>query len=458
MSEKNATTFLQGVLTRLRRDLSQELYALFLIGVTNKKLIAALMLVLTGLVVYLSPLPPRTVYLTGAEPGTANAILAEKMKVELQKYGIDLIPVNRANRAQYAEDIQNNLKNEMNLYVAGGAPPEDSRLHVSLGSIQYSPLWLFYRGQKTTTEKELPKRMSIGPDGSSTQKIYRELEASHGISHDSGRYLTLDHLVAAEELLNGKIDAMFLVDGYDSPLVQKLVHAKDIKVFSFDLADAYDRIFPHYNKLVVPRGLFDSNPVEPVKNLDLLTTTVTLLVDKELHPVVQWAMLKAARDISLQRKQVFADPGFFPVYLDRTFPISKIAEQYYQKGMPMLYGKLSLWLSVLLDQIWFELLTVFAILIPIWALLPFARQYYFETVIQAAYLKFQMLDEQMKQANCKEDFEHILAELQALDRDTGSIWYSTNNLRFYYVLKATHIRNMILDVKTEIARFSTHSS
>lgn len=453
MSDKKAATFLQGILTRLHRDLAQEMRALYLIGSGNKKLLIALMFFLVGFVVYLSPFPPKTVYLTGAEPGTSYAILAEKMKFELQKYGIDLVSVNRANKEQHAKEMAANLQNVMNFYVAGGVVPASSRSQVSLGSVQYSPLWLFYRGKEISTEGNWPVRMSIGPDGSSTQKIFMELEASHGVAHQMDRYLTLDHETAAKDLLSGRIDGMFLVDGYDSPLVQKLVHAKNIKVFSFDLADAYDKIFPHYNKVVVPRGLFDSNPIEPIKSLDLLTTTVTLLVDQDLHPVVQWATLKAARDISLERKQVFADPGFFPVYLDRTFPISKIAEQYYQKGMPALYGKLSLWLSVLLDQIWFELLTVLAIALPLWALLPFARQYYFETVIQAAYIKLRALDVCMKEATSKEDLESVLRGLQALDRDTGFIWCSANNLRFYYVLKFTHIRNMMADVKAELAKF-----
>jgi hypothetical protein len=296
--------------------------------------------------------------------------------------------------------------------------------------------------------------MSIGPNGSSTQKIFLELEESHRIKHNPDRYLKLEHEAAAAALLSKKIDAMFLVDGYDSPLVQKMIHSPEINVFSYDLADAYDKRIPHINKVVVPRGLFNTNPVEPVKNLDLLTTTVTLLVDQKLHPVIQWAVLKSARDISLERKQVFADPGFFPVYLDRTYPLSTVAAQYYQGGMPSLFGKLPLSLSVLLDRVWFELLAVFALLIPIWALLPFARQYYFETVIQAAYLDFQEIDNRIKSANSKEALENILEDLLALDRDSGNIWYSTNNLRYYYVLKFTHIRNMVIDVKAALANFN----
>jgi hypothetical protein len=74
-------------------------------------------------------------------------------------------------------------------------------------------------------------------------------------------------------------------------------------------------------------------------------------------------------------------------------------------------------------------------------------------VIQAAYLELQALDMRIKQAASKEEFSSILSDLQALDRDTGSVWFSANNLRFYYVLKSTHIRNMILDVKAEIAKF-----
>lgn len=55
MSEQKATTFLQSMLTRLRRDLAQELHAVYLIGSRNKRLLVALMLVLVGFIVYLSP-------------------------------------------------------------------------------------------------------------------------------------------------------------------------------------------------------------------------------------------------------------------------------------------------------------------------------------------------------------------------------------------------------------------
>ncbi len=454
MTIKPPSNFLQSAWARVKRDLSQEIYAAFLISSSNKRFLLVLLGVLIGWVIYLSPFPPKTVYLVGAETGTANAILGEKLQSALSAFGVDLVPVNRSNKEQYANALTENPENVIALYVAGGEEPKDNRTHVSLGSVQYSPLWLFYRGKIRPTEGGLPNKMSIGPNGSSTQKIFLELEESHRIKHNPDRYLKLEHEAAAAALLSKKIDAMFLVDGYDSPLVQKMIHSPEINVFSYDLADAYDKRIPHINKVVVPRGLFNTNPVEPVKNLDLLTTTVTLLVDQKLHPVIQWAVLKSARDISLERKQVFADPGFFPVYLDRTYPLSTVAAQYYQGGMPSLFGKLPLSLSVLLDRVWFELLAVFALLIPIWALLPFARQYYFETVIQAAYLDFQEIDNRIKSANSKEALENILEDLLALDRDSGNIWYSTNNLRYYYVLKFTHIRNMVIDVKAALANFN----
>lgn len=100
------------------------------------------------------------------------------------------------------------------------------------------------------------------------------------------------------------------------------------------------------------------------------------------------------------------------------------------------------------------MLTFFALLIPVWALLPFARQYYFETVIQAAYLDLQALDARIKNAESKEALEQILEDLLALESETEKIWCSANNMRYYYVLKSTHIRNMALDLKAEIAKYS----
>ena len=62
---------------------------------------------------------------------------------------------------------------------------------------------------------------------------------------------------AAIALLNGKIDAMFVVAAPETGLVRTLLYALSIKLLSFSRAVAYSRTFPHLSIVMLPHGTID---------------------------------------------------------------------------------------------------------------------------------------------------------------------------------------------------------
>ena len=85
---------------------------------------------------------------------------------------------------------------------------------VSLGSIGYEPLLVFYRGTNPITmfSQLQGKRLAIGPEGSGTRSLALTLLQTNGISPGGSTVLdTLEADDAAARLLAGTEDAVFLM-------------------------------------------------------------------------------------------------------------------------------------------------------------------------------------------------------------------------------------------------------
>jgi TRAP-type uncharacterized transport system substrate-binding protein len=137
-------------------------------------------------------------------------------------------------------------------FVQGGVVPpkedpdaEDDSGLLSLGSLFYEPVWVFYRGERDLTRlTELRgKRIAIGQEGSGVRQLAKQLLAANEIP--AGDHLVpLSGLSAAEELQQGRIDAAFIIAAESAPVVQVLLRSPGIKLMSFAQDRAYQRRFP----------------------------------------------------------------------------------------------------------------------------------------------------------------------------------------------------------------------
>ena len=172
---------------------------------------------------------------------------------------------------------------------------------VSLGSIAYQPLLVFYRS--ATNINVLSglegRRLAIGAEGSGTRTLTLLLLQTNGIVPGGNtQLLALDAEAAANALTNGTVDAVFLMgDSASTQVMRTLTHSEDIRLFDFAQADAYTRRFSFLNKIRLPEGSVDFGRNIPAQDVMLVGPTVELVARKGLNPVVANLLLDAAREV-----------------------------------------------------------------------------------------------------------------------------------------------------------------
>lgn len=439
-----------------RRDFGREVYGWRHVLRYYGMLTPILLIALVALFIYVDPIPPKKAYLATGQVGSSYHQLSEKFAAFFKKRGFELELVETPGLDQGFVRL-NDDKSPVNasFLTAGSANANDFPGLASLGSVQFSPIWLFYRGAALTgsdaAQQLVSLRTAIGMKGTTTQKILTQLLALHGITLDGLSNLKeLPHQKAVEEFLNGQLDAVFIVDGIDAPNIQKLLAVPGVQIFNFSLVDAYVKKLDFLEKVVVPRGSIDIQTVFPANDTEMLSSTVTLLVEKSMHPVHQWLFLMAAREISSDRNQFFAKKGFFPAYLDQTIPLSPIAKQYYSTGLPAVFDYFPIILATLFDRAWVIVLTLLALVYPLFNALMNWRNFPSKKLMGDYYQDLRDIEEDITVAPSVEQLMHYKTELDELESSMVTKWYDEGDLGSYYSFRMTALRNVRLGLQARL--------
>lgn len=323
--------------------------------------------------------PPNTIVMLGGPQGSIFQRNAEKYRKILEREGIKvkILPTQGA-----LENLVHLSDREFHVdvgFVQGGliqsglAAGLDTDHLVSLGSVFYEPLLVFYRGQREQDKLAAfaGRRLAIGQVGSGTNALATSLLKANGIEQGgSTELLTLSPEESADALLAGQVDAVFLMgDSASLQLMRKLLHTPRIHLMSFAQADAYTRRINYLSKLVLPEGAIDLGHDIPAHDVALVAPTVELVARSSLHPALSDLLLEAARQVNgganlLQRQ------GEFPAPLEHEFRISDDASRYYKSGKSFLYRVLPFWLASLVNRILVVFVPLAVVLIPGVRVLP----------------------------------------------------------------------------------------
>lgn len=383
----------------------------------NRLLLMACLAVIVFLIALSRPFPTEKVYLSVGQSGSSYDALGTYLEAYFRRYRIDLVKVETGGLEEGLEKLDDD-HSQINaaFLTAGRRMPDHFSGLVSLGSIQFSPAWLFYRGERLTDNDLLDKRIAIGAEGTNTLSIFMGMAKARGLEIEKNPHLLkVKHSEAVSMLNSGMIDALFIVDGFDSPNVQALLADQKNQILSFSLADAYEKQLPYLKKLTIPRGALDLVSVRPEIDTDVLSTTVTLLVEDNLNPFVQWLFIKAIKDMNNGRAHFFAPPNFFPAYLDRSVPLSDVASRYYQSGFPSLSDSLPLWLAVYLDRVWIYLLGFLAIALPLAQLIPNIRNHYVDSLVDGINNELGIIESMSRDVKTPDQRSALLENLKSLE-------------------------------------------
>jgi hypothetical protein len=146
--------------------------------------------------------------------------------------------------------------------------------------------------------------------------------------------------------------------------------------------------------------------------------------------------LQAADRTSEDAEGFFGRADQFPAYIDKSIPLSDVAQRYYDKGAPWLTGLLPFWVVSYIDRMWLLVLGLFAIILPLFRLVPNYRLFRSRQLISDAYDELKVIEERMYAATSIEQLRYLEARLEGLDAELGDVWVSSDETNRFYTMKS----------------------
>jgi TRAP transporter TAXI family solute receptor len=376
---------------------------------------------------FVRPAPPRTLTMSGGPKGSTFETVAERYRGILAENGIDLKVIPSAGSLQNLDRLSDPQAHvDIALVQAGITEAAVARQGsntsdlVSLGSMFYQPLTVFYRGRKPISRlSQLKgKRIAIGKEGSGTRLLALALLDANGIDLNGPTpLLPVEGEVARQALLEGRIDAIFLSSDSAPPAtIRAMLHARGVLMFDFAQADAYTRRFPYLYKLQIPAGAFDLGNNLPAKPINLLAPAVELIAHSELHPALCDLLLEAAQEVH-GHANLLQHAHQFPNTSTYTFPLDPEAAQYYKSGnRGFAYRYLPFWLASLVSRIAVLLVPIIVITIPGLRFLPQLYRWRVNSRIHRRYGELMALERESLGKLTRERRKALIERLDEIER------------------------------------------
>ena len=394
-------------------------------------------------IVMLRSMPPGMIVMATGPEGGSYYELGKRYRAVLSEAGVEvrLIPT-----AGSQENLALLLDPRSGVSVAlmqgGIVRAADSSEIESLGTVFYEPLWWFHRREiKAVGLAGLQgQKVSIGPEGSGTRVLCLELLKRSGVERqlNLSELLALPPQTAAEKLLAGEIDVVFMMAAWGAPVVQQLLTDERITLSGYVRADALVAFYPFLNKVMIPRGGIDFAKDQPPSDVTLIAAKASLMVRKDLHPAIDYLLLNAAVQIHSE-PSMFQHANEFPAAEAMGIPLSNEALRFYKSGQPLLHDYLPFWMAVLTGKLIVLLIPILGVLYPMMRSLPRLYDWMMRSKVLRIYGELNLLEHEMTDAcGARRDTRDMVARLERLEEQA-------NHLRMpvAYVSRLYDLRNHI---------------
>jgi TRAP transporter TAXI family solute receptor len=391
----------------------------------------------------LDPAPPRRVVLVTGPEQSAYAEFGKRYQAELKRQHIDVVLKSSLGSRENLRMLRD-TKQEVDVAFVQGGSSEAARLVdedkagsslISLGSLFYEPVWIFYRGKLTQIADLRGKRVNVGVRGSGTPGLMNKLLAANNMERDEMQREFREETPAVVGLLGGELDAIVLASAPESLMVQMLLQTPGVRLFEFPQAEAYARRYPFISPVTLPRGVADLARDVPRQDVQLIAVTTSLVAREGTHPALIQLLVQAATRVH-GRPGWIAQAGQFPNDQRSEFPVAKEAERYYKTGPPLLQRYLPFWLANLIDRMWVALFSIIAVLIPLSRLVPPLYQFRVRSRIFRWYRTLRQIEDKIERK--AESAKELLADLDKLDARAARITVPLSYTDELYALR-THI-------------------
>jgi TRAP transporter TAXI family solute receptor len=379
-------------------------------------------------------LPPRTVTMATGPAGGAYHELGQRYREILARSGVRLRLVNTTGSLDNLARLRDRRSGVHAAFIQGGSTTKgESQNAESLGTIYFEPLWLFYRsGIGEGIERFRGRRVSIGPEGSGGRALALEILKRTKVDAVVGQLLALPPQEAADRLIAGEIDIAFVVLGWESPVVRRLMAADGIEVASVPRPDAFIALYPFLSKAVLPAGVADLAANRPPADVVLLSTRASLAVRSDLSSAIQYLLLNAAVEIH-SPPGIFQKAGQFPAGESGDLPLSEEAQRFYKSGRPVLQAYLPFWMAALVERFLVVFVPLLVLLYPAFALLPRAYDWLMQSKIRRLYDEMKSIEREL--ASGHEAPDALNAKLDRIYQSASELQLPARYASMQYTLR-----------------------
>ena len=387
---------------------------------------------------FIQPAPPRHIVMTvGPESGGYEGF-AKDFKAILAREGIE-VELRATNGAQDDLRLLNDPASDVSVALVQGGVAQDSDGEnlMSLASLYYEPVWVFYRRglqvDRLSSLKGL--RIGLGPRGSGMNTLGVQLFNANGLDSDNTHFEAWPPEEAAQRLLDRKLDAVLLVGAPESPLIYKVMMAPGINLLSFKQADAYSRLFSYLTRVVLPAGGFDLGQNIPAHQVELVAPTAILVVRDTIHPALITLLMQASTEI-FGGDGLFQREGDFPSPKGVDIPLSLDADHYMKAGPSFLHRHLPFWIAVWIDRLIVFVIPALALLVPLFRFAPTIYSWRIRSRIYRWYGKLKKLEFELDVEKHGVNVPSALAKLDEVEKGVSQIRTPLSYSEHLYNLRA----------------------
>jgi hypothetical protein len=394
---------------------------------------------------YVGSPPPRAIRIASGAADGAYHSFAQQYARLLARDGIalEVIPT-----AGTVDNLSLLRSGDVSLaLVQGGCATDADRADLqSLGSVFLEAVWVFTpRLSPVQRLNELRgKRVTVGPPGSGTQRLARQLLGANGVSEANATFVHADTADFMPLLLRGHVDAAIVVASARAPVVHALAEQPDLELLDLERTGAYGRVFPFLTPVTLDEGVLNLGRNIPARDTRLVAAAASLAARRDLHPALIPALLDAATRVH-QAGGLLEEPGQFPSGALVDLPMNEDARRYIRDGPSFLYRWLPYGTAVVLDRLKVLVLPLVALLLPLFRIAPPLYQWRVRSRVYRWYAAVRDID--LAISSGEPDVASLRNRLHALESDVTSV-----SVPLAYTGEQYHLRLHIQLLQDELDR------
>jgi TRAP-type uncharacterized transport system substrate-binding protein len=305
-------------------------------------------------------MPPQSVVIQAGPRGGSFDVHAHRYAREMALKDVHVSVRNQDDSLRIIDKVQDATGGVQIGFTAQRVAEQRYPDVASAGVVELQPLFLFLRREQPVpiTPASLAGRRIVMPlDGSATAQAARDLLACYHVTsrNASFRFVQMDQ--AAQALQHGEADGGFFMLDAGNPLVRRLANDPALFAYSFNDNLGIARNIDYLRPTTLARGALDLTGPIPRQALALVGANVDVVVRKDIHPAVLYALLQAM-EAEHKGQTLVSDAGEYPRQSGAALPIHPLAEAWRKSGAPWVYTHLPGQLAGVVDAYWGSVLAL----------------------------------------------------------------------------------------------------